>query len=131
MLDFMIIDETFMWLYLMHKVGYTCIGFAVASGIASVALLLFGCMFGFQADLDINKLEIKAGKKMLSCLWFSVPALMFSLLVAGIAPSKDELKAYAAYRIGEKVVTSDEAQRLMNTALLYLEGKVESAKCGH
>lgn len=120
----MIIDETFMWLYWMHKAGNTCIGFAVASGIASVALTLFGCIFGFQANESYYSEEIKAGKKMLSCLRFSVPALMFFLLVAGIAPSKDELKAYAAYRIGEKVVSSDEAQRLMNAALLYLEGKV-------
>ena len=119
----MIIDETFMWLYWMHKAGNVCIGFAAASGIASVALGLFGCIFSFQADLDINKHEIKAGKKMLSCLRFSVPALMFFILMAGIAPSRDELKAYAAYRIGEKVVTSDEAQRLMNAALLYLEDK--------
>ena len=60
---------------------------------------------------------------MLNSFWVSVPALMLCLLVAGMTPSKDELKAYAAYRIGEKVVTSDEADRLMNAALLYLEGK--------
>ena len=119
----MVIDDTFMWLYWMHKAGNTCIGLAVISGIASAGLALCGCAFGFQADLDIYKKEIEAGKKMLSCLWFSVPALMFFMLVSGIAPSQDELKAYAAYRIGEKVVTSDEAQRLMNAALLYLEGK--------
>lgn len=121
----MVIDDTFMWLYWIHKAGNTCVFFALVSGIASAGLGLFGCMFRFQADLDINKQEIEAGKKMLSCLWFSVPALMFFILVAGIAPSKDELKAYAAYRIGEKVVSSDEAQRLMNAALLYLEGKAQ------
>lgn len=121
----MVIDDTFMWLYWMHKAGNTCFFLALVSGIASAGLGLFGCTFSFQADLDINKQEIEAGKKMLSCLWFSVPALMFFILVAGIAPSKDELKAYAAYRIGEKVVSSDEAQRLMNAALLYLEGKAQ------
>ena len=127
----MVIDETFMWLYWMNKAGNTCVFFALVSGIASVGLAMLGCMFSVQCNLDINKQEIEAGKKMLSCLWFSVPALMFFILVAGIAPSKDDLKAYAAYRIGEKVVSSDEAQRLMNAALLYLEGKSESAKCGH
>lgn len=121
----MVIDDTFMMLYWMNKAGDTCVFFALVSGIASAGLALFGYIFRFQADCDINKQEIEAGKKMLSCLWFSVLALILSILVAGIAPSKDELKAYAAYRIGEKVVTSDEAQRLMNAALLYLEGAAQ------
>ena len=119
----MVIDDTFMMLYWLYKVGQTCIPLGVISAIWSLLLAAAGCTYYFQTDLDIYMKEIKAGKMMLKCLWFSVPAFMLFLLVAGITPSKDELKAYAAYRIGEKVVTSDEASRLMNAALLYLEGK--------
>lgn len=119
----MVIDDTFMMLYWLHKVGETCFLLASVSVLVSAGLALFGCKLVLQTDLDIYKQEIEVGKKMLNFLWFSIPALMLFLLVAGISPSKDELKAYAAYRIGEKVVTSDEANRLMNAALLYLEGK--------
>ena len=119
----MVIDDTFMMLYWLYKVGKACIPLAAISAIWSLFLALAGCIYYFQPDLAISAKEIKAGKMMLNCLWFSVPASMLFMLVAGITPSKDELKAYAAYRIGEKVVTSDEAHRLMNAALLYLEGK--------
>ena len=119
----MVIDDTFMMLYWLYKVGKSCIPLAVISAVGSLFLAFAGCTCYFQHDLDIYKKEIQAGKMMLNYLWFSVPASILFLLVAGITPSKDELKAYAAYRIGEKVVTSDEASRLMNAALLYLEGK--------
>lgn len=128
----MIIDETFMWLYLLHKAGQACIPLGVISGAASVLLCAAG--IGFSLSLEsspYDKTEREIGRKMLGCLWFSVPALFVFILVGSLSPSKDELKAYAAYRIGEKVVSSDEAQRLMNAALMYLEGKAESAKCGH
>ena len=118
----MIIDETFMWLYWLYKVGQTCGPFAAIFAIVSLIMAAAGCANYFQPDLDKYKKEIKFVKMMLNSLWFSVPAFMLFLLVAVITPSKDELKAYAAYRIGERVVTSEEAKRMMDVALRYLEG---------
>lgn len=117
----MIIDDTFMWLYWMHKAGVACIPLGVISGAASVLL----CAAGIGFSLDDNKTGHEIGRKMLGFLWFFIPALFVFILVGSLSPSKDELKAYAAYRIGEKVVSSDEAQRLMNAALLYLEGAAQ------
>lgn len=119
----MVIDDTFMMLYWLYKVGKTCTVLAVILAGFVLTMAVGGCSCYLQPDLELYKKDIKVGKMMLNSLWVSVPALMLCLLVAGITPSKDELKAYAAYRIGEKVVTSDEADRLMNAALLYLEGK--------
>ena len=119
----MIIDDTFMMLYWLYKVGQTCVHFAVTLASWSLLVLAFGCCL--HSDEELYKKDIKVGKIMLNSLWVSVPALFLCLLVAGMTPSKDELKAYAAYRIGEKVVSSDEAQRMLNAALLYLEGKAQ------
>ena len=128
----MIIDETFMMLYWLHKVGQACVPLGAISGLASVSLLVAGITFSLGDEFHpADRKEHELGRKILSFLWISVPALFVFILVGCLSPSKDELKAYAAYRIGEKVVTSDEAQRLMNAALMYLEGKAESAKCGH
>lgn len=118
----MIIDETFMWLYWLYKVGQACGHLAAIFAFGSLLIAGTGCFLYFQPDLDISKKEIKAGKMMLKPLWFSVPAFILCLLVARLSPDRDELKAYAAYRIGERVVTSEEAKRMMDVALRYLEG---------
>ena len=127
----MIIDEVFMMLYWLYKVGQACVPLGVISGFASASLCIAGIAFSLSDDHPFGRKEHELGRKMLSFLWISVPALFVFILVGFLSPSKDELKAYAAYRIGEKVVTSEEAHRLMNAALLYLEGEAESAKCGH
>lgn len=123
----MVIDDTFMMLYWLHKVGEACIPLGVISGAASALLCAAGIGFYLSSELylDDNKTEREIGRKMLGYLWFFVPALFVFILVGSLSPSKDELKAYAAYRIGERVVSSDEAQRLMNAALLYLEGAAQ------
>lgn len=118
----MVIDDTFMMLYWLYKVGQACGPLAAVFAIGSLFMTLAGCCYYFQVDRDILKKEIKAGKMMLNFLWFSVPAFILCLLVARLSPDRDELKAYAAYRIGERVVTSEEAKRMMDVALRYLEG---------
>ena len=122
----MIIDETFMWLYLFYKVGGACGPVAGVLGLTSLILLVLGMGFCIEDLTDSN-----LGKRLLRGLWVSIPLTLVFMCIACVAPRMNELKAYAAYRIGEKVVTSEEAHRLMNAALLYLEGKAESAKCGH
>ena len=92
----------------------------------SLILLVLGIGFSIE-DVGDSTLS----KRLLRGLWVSIPLAFVCMFIACVAPRMDELKAYAAYRIGEKVVTSEEAHRLMNAALLYMEGKAESAKCGH
>ena len=121
----MIIDETFMWLYWLHKAGYACHSLSVffimvtfvAAGVGGVTF--FVGRGGHDEDAE------RIGRFLLHKLYFFIPLEMFFLLATSFAPSNDELKAYAAYRIGEKVVTSNEAKRMMDAALLYLEGKAK------
>ena len=44
-----------------------------------------------------------------------------SLAMFALLPSISDVKAYAAYVIGKDVATSDEAKRLFNAAINYLE----------
>lgn len=120
----MIIDETFMWLYLFYKVGGACGPVAGALGLMSFILLILGIGFSIE-DFSFPSTGSTLGKRLLRGLWGSIPLALVCMCIACVAPSMDELKAYAAYRIGERVVTSEAAERMMNAALLYLEGKAK------
>lgn len=108
----MIIDETFMWLYAAYKFGQMCFA---PFFVACVALLI-----GIPLYLDpVNNSERIAVK-----IWkISAYVIPISLCFALITPSENELKAYAAYAIGKDVTTSDEAKRLFNAAINYIEGQ--------
>ena len=121
----MIIDETFMWLYLFYKVGGVCETlFSLFGVILLLATLVWGICFGI-GHMENDEDFLKIAEFMLPKILFLLPALVLMIIVNGIAPRMDELKAYAAYRIGERVVTSEAADRMMNAALLYLEGKAK------
>lgn len=118
----MIIDETFMWLYWLHKAGECFTVLAVLSGMASAGLALAGVIFFCEGKSVCEEVPIELGRRLLLSLWVVIPFFVVSLFVACLSPDRDELKAYAAYRIGERVVTSEEAKRMMDVALRYLEG---------
>jgi hypothetical protein len=116
----MVVDETFMWLYLFYKVGGACGPVALVLGTTSGLLLIFG--IGLSTE---DGTERTLGKSLLRGLWVSIPLAFICMCAACVAPRMDELKAYAAFRIGEKAVTSNAAKRMMDAALLYLEGKAQ------
>lgn len=119
----MIIDETFMWLYWFYKAGAACENLCALFAVTlTLAMLGWGISFGI-GHLDNDENALKISEFIRPKIFSLLLALVLTLLVNGIAPRKDELKAYAAYRIGERVVTSEAADRMMNAALLYLEGK--------
>ncbi len=103
----MIIDETFMLLYKLYKVGNAC-------GLLSL-LSLFFVMFSFASCL----VEEKPFGWAFGISTFITTSLLF---VFAITPSKQEVTAYAAYAIGEKCVTSETAKRMLDAAINYLEG---------
>lgn len=121
----MIIDDTFMWLYWFYKAGGACVSLCVFFTVLLILVTMaWGISFGI-GHIDNDEDSLKIAEFMLPKIYFLLPALVLTLLVKGIAPSMDELKGYAAYRIGERVVTSEAADRMMNAALLYLEGKAK------
>lgn len=103
----MIIDETFMHLYILYKVGNAC-------GVLSFLGLIFVIVF---AALCVS--EEKNCNRALGISTLITASLLF---VFAITPSKQEVTAYAAYAIGEKCVTSEAAKRMLDAAINYLEG---------
>lgn len=106
----MIIDETFMWLYAAYKFGLACVVPTFLSGIAS----LIGIAFFISSNDDQMRIAFRIWK---------ICAVVFpiSLFFAVITPSIYEVKTYAKYTIGEKVVNSDEAKRIIEATINKLE----------
>ncbi len=108
----MIIDETFMWLYTAYKFGQMCFApFSVACFASIISIMLYVEPMEKSAPIAVKIWKISA---------YVIP---ISLCFGLITPSENELKAYAAYAIGKDVTTSDEAKRLFNAAINYIEGQ--------
>lgn len=113
----MIINETFMWLYVAYKVGSGLLTIGVVSAICCLTTVIIKGANYEDRDWD------KAQPVLSRLLYTTLIIAGVTLSCSSIAPSRDDVKAYAAYAIGKDVATSDEAKRLFNAALKYLEGK--------
>lgn len=103
----MIIDETFMWLYAAFKVGRACLVLGCASALFAI------CSFIIAWEIS------RSIKPTLICVVFS--ALCF--FIAALAPTFNDVKGYAVYRIGSDAENSDDAKRLFEAAMKMIEGK--------
>lgn len=117
----MIIDQTFMWLYAIHKLGLFLTPFAILSGFGFIVSLcsLIGC---YDSDEERLKLLIPMFGKL---SFWSALVCFFSSLVAIVSPSKDEVKAYAIYAISKQVSNSPQAKELFDAGIKYLENKTK------
>lgn len=107
----MIIDETFMWLYLAYKFSAV----AVAT--------LVGCLFASVIVIPMYVDPMGKSDRIALKIWkISAFAIPISVFFAVVTPSEDELKAYAFYAISKDVTTCDETKRLFDAAINYIEG---------
>lgn len=111
----MIIDETFMWLYIACRIGKAFITLGWLSIVISIILAI--------AKIEIDSREVDTHRVLSKSLCVALVLTVVSFPIGAITPSSDECKAYAAYAIGKDVATSDEAKRLFNAALKYIEGE--------
>lgn len=103
----MIIDETFMWLYVAFKVGRACLILAFAGLLGAISFFAIAC----EKNGSI--------KPTVACAVFCV----LCLFIAMMTPNFDEVKGYAYYRIGSEVVDSDAAKQLFEATMNVLEQK--------
>ena len=111
----MIINETFMWLYVAYKIGEVC------TTLAFISVIL--CLIAIPvADAGGER-----GEAIAKFIWIaSLFVLPINIAIATIAPGEDELKAYAAYAIGKDVVNSNESKELFDAAIKFLEGETKN-----
>lgn len=116
----MIIDETFIWIYVAAKVSDAlCILgaiSAVVSAFSAVAILI-----GF-GDRDWANALVTARRMLFATL---ITAFI-SLSLSALLPSKSDVTSYAAYVIGKDVTSSAEAKRLFEAAINYVEGNTRN-----
>lgn len=108
----MIIDETFMWLYVAYKVGHA---FVIPAAVSVLASLV---MIPISIESDDNKKVYDIAFKVWKISAFVFP---ISLFVAVMTPSMSDVHNYAKYKIGENVVNSDDAKRLIEATINKLE----------
>lgn len=118
----MIINETFMWLYVASKVGASSCVLGVFFTIVSVTAAI---VIGVNYD---DRDWVKAVAHLRRLFYTSMMLACIGLTVSAVLPSKNDVKAYAAYAIGKDVVTSNEAKALFNTALKYIDGQITEQK---
>lgn len=112
----MIINETFVWLYVTAKVGNALI---VLGGVSAVVGAISAIVIGVNlGDRDWANALVTVRRVFFTML---ITAFI-SLSLGALLPSKSDATAYAAYVIGKDVTTSAEAKRLFEAAIDYLEG---------
>lgn len=113
----MIIDETFMWLYVTAKIGN-------ALCVLGIATAIVGAISAIVMGFNVGDREWKDALITVKRVFFTMLVTSFiSLSAYALTPSRDDVKAYAAYAIGKDVATSAEAKRLFDAAINYIEGK--------
>lgn len=112
----MIIDETFIWLYVTSKVGDALCVLGVVSAVVGV---ISAIVLGFNIEDSNWTNSLVTVRRM----FFTMLVTAFvSLSLSALTPSKSDATAYAAYVIGKDVTSSAEAKRLFEAAINYIEG---------
>ena len=112
----MIIDETFIWLYVAAKVGNAlCI-----LGTISAVVSLFSVI---AIAIGLSESSWANAQAIVRRMFFTMLITTFiSLSLGALLPSRSDAAAYAAYVIGKDVTSSTEAKRLFEAAINYVEG---------
>lgn len=118
----MIINETFMWLYVTSKISnaFCCLG-----AVSLICSIICAIVKGVNMD-DSDWREAQITLRRLFYITFTIGTT--ALTLSSVLPSTNDVKAYAAYAIGKDVVTSNEAKALFNTALKYIDGQITEQK---
>lgn len=111
----MIINETFIWLYVTAKVGNAlCILGAISAAVSTISAITI--VIGLTDSSGANALVT-----VRRIFFATLIATFVSLSLGALLPSRSDATAYAAYIIGKDVTTSDEAKRLFEAAINYIE----------
>lgn len=112
----MIIDETFIWIYVAAKVGNAlCILGATSAAISTISALTMVIGLADSSRLD----DLVTVRRM---FFTTLITTFISLSLGALLPSRSDATAYAAYVIGKDVTSSAEAKRLFEAAINYVEG---------
>lgn len=112
----MIIDETFIWIYVAAKVGDAlCMLGAISAAVSAFSALAIVIGLG---DKDYTNALVTAKRVLFAALITT----FVSMSLGALLPSRSDATAYAAYVIGKDVTSSAEAKRLFEAAINYVEG---------
>lgn len=112
----MIIDETFIWLYIAAKVGNALRILGIISATVS-AFSAITIVIGLGDNNWTNALVT-----VRRVLFATLTTTCISLSLGVLMPSASDATAYAAYAIGKDVTSSAEAKRLFEAVINYVEG---------
>lgn len=112
----MIINETFIWIYVAAKVSDALCTLGAISAVVS-AFSAIAILIGLGIRDWANALI--TARRM---LFTTLITAFISLSLGALLPSKSDATAYAAYVIGKDVTSSAEAKRLFEAAINYVEG---------
>ena len=112
----MIINETFIWLYVTAKIGEALSVLGVISAVVSaISAIVIG--------VNLTDRYWENALVTVRRVFFTMLITAFiSLSLGALLPSKSDATAYAAYVIGKDVTSSAEAKRLFEAAINYVEG---------
>ena len=112
----MIINETFMWLYVTAKIGNALCVLGIVSIVVGAISAIVMAVNLWDSDWANALVTVRR-------VFFTMLITAFiSLPLGTMLPSKSDATAYAAYVIGKDVTTSAEAKRLFEAAINYIEG---------
>lgn len=120
-----IIDETLIQLYALMKIGNTLNALTFVTGIiTTVCVFFYGIIYNDYGSLPKKDREkFLKGSVRVGIVSFII--FIMTLTLSLLAPTEQELKAYAALRIGEEVTNSEAADKMLNAAIKFIEGNVE------
>lgn len=107
-------NDTFILIYWLYKLG-------TAFAFVGAVLLLGAAILPLIQVIHADIYDIPTKINCSSYIKLAIAGLI-CLAVGTVAPGKEELKAYAVYSIGTEVINSQDAQRLIDAAIKYIDG---------
>lgn len=104
-------DDTFIFLYIMYKLG--CAGLVVALLMLIAAVIQLVAQCGISIGSDTFPLRITV----------TILLALFGLVVGMVTPHYKEIKAWVYYTVTENTADKEKAKKLIQTAFDYLDGK--------
>lgn len=107
------LNDTFIFMYILYKLG--CAGLVVA-------LLMF---IATIVQIIIHYETVTSSDTFHIRITVTVLLILLGLIVGVVTPNYDEMKAWIYYTVTESTTDKEKAEKLIQTAFDYLDGKAK------
>lgn len=106
-------NDTFIFMYILYKLGCAGLGVFLLMLIATAIQVPIHYNISYNSDTFPIRITI------------TILLMILGLIVGVVTPNYDEMKAWIYYTVTESTTDKKEAEKLIQTAFDYLDGKAK------